>query len=160
MGSVELRTRYMQELSRSVGIDVKHSRNWRCEFCKKFARETVWSMASWLHLNPPRMNSYVHHLCNAGAGPCAEAFAEQNAEAARLAGHPPSWKPIGRPSPKYPMSATCAMCHEETESVRKSLKQCSRCKFTRYCGIKCQKEHYTAHKTFCKSVKDVKWVWN
>lgn len=33
MHSVEARTRYMQAFSRSINDDVKHSRNWRCEFC-------------------------------------------------------------------------------------------------------------------------------
>ena len=35
MGSVALRTEYMQQLAKSVSLDVKHSRNWRCEFCSQ-----------------------------------------------------------------------------------------------------------------------------
>ncbi|EJD52554.1 hypothetical protein AURDEDRAFT_111214, partial [Auricularia subglabra TFB-10046 SS5] len=135
MESVEQRTNYMQLLAQSVSADVKHSRNWRCEFCRVFARETVWSMTSWLHLNPPKMNTYVHHLCDSGAGPCAEMFAKHSDEVARLMGQShvsrPAWGALGRATVKYPMSTSCAMCHDETESVRKNLKQCSRCKFTR-----------------------------
>ncbi|KZV85883.1 hypothetical protein EXIGLDRAFT_725451 [Exidia glandulosa HHB12029] len=161
MGSVAARTKYMQQFSHEIHSDVKHSRNWRCEFCKKFARETLWSMASWLHLNPPRMTTYIHNLCSTNPGPCAEAFADTDAQMAAIGGpsHVP-WKPQGYHSDVFPMSATCAVCKDESLSKRKSVKQCARCKFTRYCSVACQKEHWPTHKVFCKVVQDVKWVWH
>ncbi|KAJ6460959.1 hypothetical protein C8R45DRAFT_536069 [Mycena sanguinolenta] len=116
-------------------VDMKHNRNWRCEFCKNRARETCWMNASWAHLNPPRAVSYVHHICDAGAGPCAETLKQVNAEMARKSGFPPGNSLLNLPpgDKKFPMSASCAVCHDETEKSRKSLKQCSRCELTRYC---------------------------
>jgi hypothetical protein len=32
-GSMESKTRWMDRFLKELGIDVKHSRNWRCEFC-------------------------------------------------------------------------------------------------------------------------------
>lgn len=43
----------------------------------------------------------------------------------------------------------CAFCR----SVGKNeLKQCSRCKTTRYCSVECQKQHWKTHKTVCQKL--------
>ncbi|KAJ7248245.1 hypothetical protein B0H12DRAFT_1123755 [Mycena haematopus] len=139
---------------------MKHNRNWRCEFCKNRARETVWMNASWMHLTPPRANSYVHNVCDAGAGPCAEQVQQTSAEMARLSGVPPSTPPRPNlPGEKFPLSSSCAVCHNETEKSRKSLKQCSKCELTRYCSVDCQRTDWSRHKVCCAAVKDVEWHW-
>ncbi|KAJ6617517.1 hypothetical protein B0H10DRAFT_1797148 [Mycena sp. CBHHK59/15] len=152
---------WLQQYLMKIRIDMKHNRNWRCEFCRKHARETVWMNASWMHLTPPRANSYVHSVCDAGSGPCSEQLREANAEMGRLTGCPPTT--LDRiPKVKgenYPMSASCAVCHNETEESRKTLKQCSRCELTRYCSVDCQRTDWSRHKDCCKVVKEVKWHW-
>ena len=38
MDSLELLSKYMEDLARNIGVNIKHSRNWRCEFCSMFPR--------------------------------------------------------------------------------------------------------------------------
>ncbi|KAF7377834.1 MYND-type domain-containing protein [Mycena sanguinolenta] len=142
----------------NLALDMKHNRNWRCEFCKNRARETYWMNAPWMHLNPPRVVSYVHHVCDAGAGPCAERLRQINAEVARQTGLPPAAN-LPPTDQVFPLSASCAVCHNETEKSRKNLKQCSRCELTRYCGVDCQRADWRRHKVCCAAVKEVKWHW-
>jgi hypothetical protein len=57
-----------------------------------------------------------------------------------------------------PDLTACAYCGKDDE---KSLKSCSRCKQSRYCGVECQKKHFAmkgpfGHKPFCKIVVDVR----
>ncbi|KAF5365319.1 hypothetical protein D9758_005436 [Tetrapyrgos nigripes] len=166
MASMEAKTRWMDQFLKSIGTDVKHSRNWRCEFCSEHARETIWMNASWLHLQPPRQNAYVHNVCNSFEGPCADYLEQVNKDMAVLTGMPGQSKGGTRnsrrppPGSVYPMSATCIVCNNEELSSRKHLKQCTQCKVTRYCGQECQRKDWKRHKTFCKTVHDVKWVWD
>ncbi|KAJ7025593.1 hypothetical protein C8F04DRAFT_1128054 [Mycena alexandri] len=148
---------------KNIRTDMKHSRNWRCEFCTKSARETVWMNASWMHLPEPRANSYVHHVCDAAIGPCADKLRAVDAEMARMSGLPPtgSLPPVPKPKgTKFPMSSSCAVCNNETSESRKSLKQCAKCQLTRYCSVECQRSDWPRHKACCKVVKEVKWIWN
>ncbi|KAJ6551702.1 hypothetical protein B0H19DRAFT_950154 [Mycena capillaripes] len=154
---------WVQDFLRRIGLDMKHNRNWRCEFCKKHARETVWMNVSWIHLPSPRANSYVHHVCDAGTGPCAEQLRAVNAEVGRLTGFPPTGLPVQariKGGETYPLSSSCAVCHNEAEESRKSLKQCAKCELTRYCSVDCQRADWTRHKECCKAIKEVKWHWN
>ncbi|KAJ7148707.1 hypothetical protein C8R43DRAFT_515047 [Mycena crocata] len=118
----------------NIGKDMKHNRNWRCEFCKKHARETVWMMCSWMHLEQPKVNCYVHSVCNAASGPCAEEIRDANEQMSRMTGFPATNLPREvkkKGQPEYPMSASCAVCHNDAEESRKSL-QCAKCELTRY----------------------------
>ncbi|KAJ7170998.1 hypothetical protein C8R46DRAFT_1087429 [Mycena filopes] len=124
---------WLQGFLERIGRDMKHTRNWRCEFCKKHARETVWMNASWMHLTPPRMVCYVHNICDAGAGPCYEELRASEAYVARMNGVPPSGPPLPKTQKNYPMSSSCLVCNNEASESRKSLKQCARCELTRYC---------------------------
>jgi hypothetical protein len=221
--TIDKKQEWLQEFLRNIGLDMKHNRNWRCEFCsaswpqtvpfhchclmailEKPARETVWMSASWTHLTPPRSNSYVspslglsfahcrvfyyllfqvHHVCDAGAGPCSEQLREINAYMAEASGFPPSGlprQPKRKGQEKFPMSSSCAVCHNEADESRKNLKQCAKCELTRYCrsvdfsnqpsscllipdaipSVDCQRTDWKRHKECCKAVKEVKWHWN
>ncbi|KAK7052442.1 MYND-type domain-containing protein [Favolaschia claudopus] len=152
--------KWLQEYLRNLPPDMKHNRNWRCEFCKVHARETVWMNSSWMHLTPPRALSYVHHVCNAAVGPCAENVRAIDAEMARMNNLPPTFSiPARDLDITFPMSASCAVCHDESEKSRKHLKQCAKCELTRYCSVDCQREDWSRHKICCKSLKEVKWHW-
>ncbi|KAJ6460978.1 hypothetical protein C8R45DRAFT_536450 [Mycena sanguinolenta] len=145
-----------------LGPDMKHNRNWRCEFCKTRAREAYWMSASWSHLTPPRTISYVHNVCDAGTGPCAEQLKQLHTAMGQETGCPPRTFPrLNLPpgSDKFPLSGSCAVCHDETEKSRKNLKQCSRCELTRYCSVDCQRADWNRHKVCCAAVKEVKWHW-
>ncbi|KAJ3918399.1 hypothetical protein F5877DRAFT_42656 [Lentinula edodes] len=117
----------------SIQIDLKHNRPWRCEFCTKFARESVWMTSEWLQLKTPSMVSYVHLVCNSEIGECAQTLSAINSEMQSLAGAPPRPLPkLSRNGTKYPMAASCVNCNNEAKESRKHLKQCNRCKITRY----------------------------
>jgi hypothetical protein len=73
-------------------------------------------------------------VCDGGEGPCYERLREVNAQLGRATGSPPSMIPrIRRGQAKYPLSSSCAVCHNEEDSSRRNLKQCARCELTRYC---------------------------
>ncbi|KAJ7627821.1 hypothetical protein DFH06DRAFT_1227252 [Mycena polygramma] len=133
--SLEKKSNWIMDFTRKIGQDMKHNRNWRCEFCNIHARETVWMKASWMHLDPPRMVCYVHHLCDTATGPCADKIRAVDAEMRAQTGLPPA--PLPQTAPPagyvYPMAATCAVCNEEATKSRKNLKQCAKCGLTRYC---------------------------
>ncbi|KAJ6536004.1 hypothetical protein DFH09DRAFT_98790 [Mycena vulgaris] len=154
--------RWLQSFLLKIANDTKHNRNWRCEFCTKHAREISWMNASWLHLTPPRANCYVHNLCNTVDGPCAEQLRQANFEMGRATGCPPTnlpraTKPKGQK--EYPMSSSCAVCHNPADESRRNLKQCAKCELTRYCSVDCQRADWSRHKECCKTVKEVQWHW-
>ncbi|KAF7324829.1 ATP-binding cassette transporter [Mycena kentingensis (nom. inval.)] len=125
------------------------------------ARETVWNKASWLHLNPPRMTCYVHNICDMDNPVCGEYIRQGDVEMARLNGlprPPPLTRKRPEPGWDFPLSASCAECHEESVKSRKKLKQCGRCGLTRYCSVECQRTDWPRHKVCCKAVKEVKWL--
>ncbi|CDO71065.1 hypothetical protein BN946_scf184844.g69 [Trametes cinnabarina] len=145
--------------------DVKHSKNWTCEFCGAPARETDVQNLSWQHLDPPRLVIYCHFVCDmdeqhvrrgltathqylnmmnmmSGGGPVAPA---RNFDA---------WQ--RPPDVSYPLGGSCACCErDETAKDDASLKKCSKCKLTRYCGAECQKKDWPRHKVVCKMVHSV-----
>ncbi|KAJ7148720.1 hypothetical protein C8R43DRAFT_515159 [Mycena crocata] len=154
---------WLQEFLVRIEQDMKYNRNWRCEFCRKHAREVVWQNASWLSRSPPRAQSYVHNICNSETGPCAEQSRNVTAEMGRQTGCPPTSLPR-EPKPnsqaKYPLSSSCAVCHNDAEESRRNLKQCSKCELTRYCSVECQRTDWSRHKECCKAVKEVNWHWD
>ncbi|KAJ7083603.1 hypothetical protein B0H15DRAFT_850108 [Mycena belliarum] len=156
------RHKWLQGFLLRIAKDMKHNRNWRCEFCTKHARETNWMNTSWMHLPQPRVHCYVHSVCNAVTGPCSEQLRLASAEISRLTGMPPAELPQipSKKGEKFPMSSSCAVCHNEADESRKNLKQCAKCELTRYCSVDCQRADWTRHKECCKTVKEVKWHWN
>ncbi|KAJ4493579.1 hypothetical protein C8J55DRAFT_555014 [Lentinula edodes] len=56
------------------------------------------------------------------------------------------------PSRELKTMSKRAFCHQCQVTKRVGeLKLCSRCRNARYCSAACQKEHWKAHKAFCKS---------
>ncbi|KAI0073818.1 hypothetical protein K474DRAFT_1666174 [Panus rudis PR-1116 ss-1] len=141
--------------------DVKHTQKWLCMFCDKPARETDYQMASWMHLNPPKLNVYVHHLCDADHGTCAANLKGVHMMTAISAGQlPPLPSPPGPKLPEdtFPRAASCGYCKRE-ETANANLSRCSKCKLIRYCSPNCQRGDWGRHKRVCKIVKKVEWVW-
>ncbi|KAJ7713754.1 hypothetical protein B0H16DRAFT_1341105 [Mycena metata] len=130
--TLEQKQKWVEGFLQRIGRDMKHTRNWRCEFCKKHGRETVWMNSSWIHLTPPKINSYirlfllVHGICDAGKGPCYEQLRGFEAQVALMTGFPPSGPPLPKTQKSYPMSASCIVCNNEASESRKNLKQCGR----------------------------------
>ncbi|KAI0791860.1 hypothetical protein C8Q75DRAFT_732243 [Abortiporus biennis] len=95
---------WAQKVLLTIGPDVKHSQRWHCEFCNKPARETVQQVASWMHLQPPKLNAYIHNICDTSRGPCIELLrAVTPSTMAPLAPASGSSEELG-----IPMSASCA----------------------------------------------------
>ncbi|KAJ7198853.1 hypothetical protein GGX14DRAFT_373622 [Mycena pura] len=132
----EKRHEWVQGFIDTITWDVKHNRKWCCSFCTEDARETYWMKSTWMHLTPPRMVCYVYNVCDLGPGPCSEKLCEIEAEFARLSNAAPTGVSARR-SPdegyNWPMSASCAHCHDEAPSSLANLKKCSSCELTRYC---------------------------
>ncbi|TFK45548.1 hypothetical protein OE88DRAFT_1120379 [Heliocybe sulcata] len=141
-----------------------HDHRWQCEFCGEPARETSYAVASWLHLSPPRLNVYVHHVCDPDNPPCKARLEAAQSEMARLTRQPAP--PGGGYLPRtngavFPLAASCACCKEDSTAGNNNgqmLRRCSRCKLTRYCGVKCQSEDWPRHKSVCKTIRNVNWV--
>mmetsp|Transcript_11949 Transcript_11949/g.17145 ORF Transcript_11949/g.17145 Transcript_11949/m.17145 type:complete len:154 (-) Transcript_11949:650-1111(-) len=45
---------------------------------------------------------------------------------------------------------SCASCGVAEADHKHKLKKCTACNLVRYCGVKCQKEHWQEHKRECK----------
>ncbi|KAF7304274.1 MYND-type domain-containing protein [Mycena chlorophos] len=150
---------WLQGFIETISRDLKHNRNWRCEFCKERARMTIQNKSIWWRHNYVLI--YVHHLCDVDTPACGNAVRAIDAELARMNNRTPSFpaRPPIEPGYDFPMSASCAECHDENPKSRKTLKQCSRCGLTRYCSVECQKIDWKRHKVICKTVKEVVWVW-
>jgi len=140
--------------------DVKHTNFWHCEFCDKPTRVSKTNFASWAHLNPPKANAYVHLVCDNVKGKCAKMLRDVDFALSLTAGVP-MLPPLDEDTSGsiYPLASSCAKCNTDS-SASADLLHCSGCKLTRYCSEKCQKEDWRRHKPFCKTPKDVKWVWN
>ncbi|KAJ3553282.1 hypothetical protein NM688_g3696 [Phlebia brevispora] len=140
--------------------ELKHSQKWHCEFCNKLARESQVCTASWTHLSPPRVVSYIHLVCDTRLNtPCGRQLKEVLDEMNSITGMPPA---TASNSPRvqayFPAAASCACCESE-ESIDGPMSRCSKCKLIRYCGTKCQEEDWERHKKYCKMVKEVTWTW-
>ncbi|KAJ7653202.1 hypothetical protein DFH06DRAFT_1204952 [Mycena polygramma] len=162
--SMDQRKQWIEGFWQRIRPDMKHNRNWQCEFCEKPARETVWMWASWMKISPPRLKCYIHNICNAARGPCSEQLDELNSEMGRITGCPLNGlareaKSLINGQQKFPLSSSCAVCHNEMKESRKNLKQCSKCELTRYCSVGCQRADWKRHKECCQVVTEVEWHW-
>ncbi|KAJ7837822.1 hypothetical protein B0H14DRAFT_2790689 [Mycena olivaceomarginata] len=113
-----------------ISRDMRHTADWRCEFCTKEAREIVKINATWMRLDPPRAKSYIHNVCDANTGPCAEVLRIMETEMARLNGLPPTLPPT-------------------TQTRRKKKNH----------PLACQRMDLSRHKVCCKAIKEIKWYW-
>ncbi|TCD65878.1 hypothetical protein EIP91_002038 [Steccherinum ochraceum] len=137
--------------------DVKHSAEWYCEFCDKPSMETHEVMMGWLHINPPKLVVWTHHVCDAVVGECALKLKDFDS----VPGLPPSVPMIPPRDPSktytFPLARTCLYC--KNDSSEQQMSRCSRCRLSRYCGTQCQRADWPRHKKVCKMVDSATWVW-
>ncbi|KAF7304277.1 DUF2263 domain-containing protein [Mycena chlorophos] len=151
---------WIQEYIKTVSRDFKHNRNWRCEFCNERARMSrLHKSLSWKH---NFMSISVHLVCDIDAPECGQILRSIEADWARQNNVRPApfVRPPMAPGYDFPMFASCAECHDENPKSLRRLKKCVACGLTRYCSVQCQKADRERHKVVCKSVSEVKWVWN
>ncbi|KAI0628641.1 hypothetical protein C8Q77DRAFT_360454 [Trametes polyzona] len=146
-----------------IGRDIKHSKNWLCEFCGAPARETHFQNLSWHHLDPPRLIIYIHFVCD---------MEEQHVRAGLTASHEmlnlgnggrmgpmPSFESFGkRPEGvTHPLAGSCACCERDETAAGgdAGLMRCSACRMTRYCGAECQRRDWKRHKVSCGMVYSI-----
>ncbi|KAI9062064.1 hypothetical protein FKP32DRAFT_1593927, partial [Trametes sanguinea] len=142
--------------------DVKHSKNWTCEFCGEPSREThVQNISSGPHIDPPRLVIYCHFVCDMDTAHVRRNLLAthnyMNMASGGAAGPPPNFDAWTRPpGVTYPLSGSCACCErDETAGDDAGLKKCSSCRLTRYCGAACQKKDWPRHKVACKMIHSV-----
>ncbi|KAI0667221.1 hypothetical protein C8Q78DRAFT_1071983 [Trametes maxima] len=139
--------------------DVKHSKDWTCEWCGLPARESHVETLSWQHLEPPRLVIYIHFVCDMEARHVRQGI-EVNRNFLSMV-HGGSLGPAQPPPPPrmpgetYPLAGSCACCQRDVTAGKDDLKRCSRCKLTRYCGAECQKKDWARHKVTCGMVFSV-----
>ncbi|RDX56694.1 hypothetical protein K466DRAFT_481374 [Polyporus arcularius HHB13444] len=142
--------------------DVKHSKNWMCEYCGASARETHIVTNSWHHLEPPKLVVYIHYVCDMDQRHVLDGLRMTHdmhnlANMGRLGPFPTSFPPK-QPGVTYPLAGSCACCErDETANDPGNLKKCSQCKLTRYCSNECQKKDWPRHKVTCNKIFSVKF---
>ncbi|KAI0721018.1 hypothetical protein C8T65DRAFT_705492 [Cerioporus squamosus] len=127
-----------------MGRDVKHSKNWMCEFCGAPARETHIMVNSWHQLEPPKLIVYIHYVCDMDQRHVLDGLRMThnmlNVAAMGRLGPFPTTFPPKQLGVTYLLAGSCACCQrDETTNDPGSLKKCSQCKLTRYCSVECQK---------------------
>ena len=65
-----------------------------------------------------------------------------------------SVKSISTSRPVTSALFTCAHC----KTTREKMDHCSRCRFTYYCNVECQKAHWPQHQLQCKKREDNKEI--
>ncbi|KAI0754129.1 hypothetical protein C8Q80DRAFT_347457 [Daedaleopsis nitida] len=153
---IERNQQRLQKTTYDVIRDVKHSRNWQCEFCGDAARETEVMVLSWTHLTPPRLILYVHCICDQERARCFAGLKEQHAMIAMLT---PGMAPLRAPPPRpagveYPLAGSCAACQKDA-TAETDMQRCSGCKLTRYCSAGCQRTDWKRHKETCSKIYSV-----
>jgi len=140
--------------------DLKHTQFWHCEFCDKPSRISQTDTMSWSHLNPPRVTTYIHLACDVWKGKCAQTLREMGIATRAMTPGVPPLPPVHKPdSTVYPLASSCAGCQKDT-TASVNLSHCGGCKLTRYCSQTCQEDDWRRHKPFCKTAKEVKWIWD
>ncbi|KAH9887990.1 hypothetical protein C8Q73DRAFT_711631 [Cubamyces lactineus] len=141
--------------------DVKHSKNWMCEFCGTPARESHVQNLSWEHLDPPRLIIYCHFVCDMDQQHVQKALTAthntMNVLNGGRMGPAPSFDtfPKRPPGVVYPLGGSCACCERDDTAKDEGLKRCGACKLTRYCGAACQRKDWPRHKVACRTVYSV-----
>ncbi|KAI0367430.1 hypothetical protein BV20DRAFT_1000672 [Pilatotrama ljubarskyi] len=175
-------TERIQQATALMIRDVKHSKDWTCEWCGAPARESHVQNLSWNHLNPPRLVIYVrplplisasrscgtqrhipllqiHFVCDMDARHVREGVkvTHDYMNMLNFGGMGPLPPFPKRPAGvTYPLAGSCARCErDESATNQDALKRCSKCKLTRYCGVECQKNDWPRHKVACGMVCSV-----
>ncbi|KAK7008116.1 MYND-type domain-containing protein [Favolaschia claudopus] len=154
---------WAQKTVMTVGYDLKHTSRWECEICGTPAREMWIDPRPSLNISEPLVVLHVHHVCEAGGGPCHTEVQNRARELALKAGGalPAPSMPLPKPSDaELPLASSCAKCEEEkTGALGFPISRCSRCKLIRQVqlSIKCQTEDWPRHGKICKMIKEVKW---
>ncbi|KAI0791857.1 hypothetical protein C8Q75DRAFT_57617 [Abortiporus biennis] len=145
---------WLKKVALQIGVDLKHTQKWHCEFCDKPTREVVQQYRVNMAFYPPKLNVYLHNICDTSSGE----YIDFLRAASEMVYGPISGSTAGSAE----LAASCMFCNDEA-TAQQPLNRCSRCKLTRYCGAECQKTDWKRHKIFCKLLKDpsrdVKWVW-
>ncbi|KAI0709321.1 hypothetical protein C8Q76DRAFT_742985 [Earliella scabrosa] len=140
--------------------DVKHCKNWMCEFCGAPSRETHVQTLSWQHLDPPRLVVYIHYVCDMDQphvlNGLRSAHNMMNMASMGQLGPFNASLPEKQPGVVYPLAGSCACCErDDTVNLGPALKKCSGCKLTRYCSVGCQKKDWPRHKVTCNKIYSV-----
>ncbi|KAJ7270007.1 hypothetical protein B0H12DRAFT_1044558 [Mycena haematopus] len=118
----------------AIGYDMRHTQRWDCKTCGQPARETWFDPRPSLRPSERVVVLYIHHLCEAGGGPCHTTGENRGRERAIEAGAilPPS---LYLPAPSgsaIPLASGCVKCRrDETGAPGAPISRCSRCKLTR-----------------------------
>ncbi|KAK7064918.1 MYND-type domain-containing protein [Favolaschia claudopus] len=127
----------------------------------KPAREMWIDPRPSLNISEPLVVLHIHHVCEAGGGPCHTEVQNRARELALKAGGalPAPSMPLPKPSDaQIPLASSCAKCEEEkTGAPGFPISRCSRCKLIRQLSIKCQTEDWPRHGKICKMIKEVNW---
>ncbi|KAJ7430459.1 hypothetical protein B0H11DRAFT_2135876 [Mycena galericulata] len=153
---------WAQKTIMSIGYDMKHTQRWDCENCGEPARETWFDPRPSASGRTPCCPSCacIHHLCEAGDGPCHTAVETRVRELALQPGStfpppPPSVHISKPPEQVIPLASSCVKClRDETGALGSAISRCSGCKLT---SVKCQKEDWPRHGKICKTIKQVEW---
>ncbi|OSD05059.1 hypothetical protein PYCCODRAFT_1432803 [Trametes coccinea BRFM310] len=150
----------LHNATRELMRDVKHSANWRCQFCGRFSRETQVQTYTWVSIDPaPRMGMYMHHICDHERKKCFKEMEEIHNYMQTVDGLPVT--PLPRPPKKprnelYPRAGSCAGCQKDG-SLFVDQQRCSKCNLTRYCSLKCQADDLPRHQPTCKQIFSVQF---
>ncbi|KAL1948727.1 hypothetical protein VTO73DRAFT_10533 [Trametes versicolor] len=140
--------------TRGLIRDVKHSRNWRCEFCGRFSRESQVQTSTGLRADPPRMVMFIHNICDHDRKTCFRKLKAVYRYCARIDRRPPLPLPPPAPKPRnmvYPRAGSCVGCQKDSTLLGEQ-QRCERCNLSRYCSIKCQKDDWPRHRETCERI--------
>ncbi|KAI0353883.1 hypothetical protein OH77DRAFT_1426710 [Trametes cingulata] len=149
----------LHRATRGLIRDVKHSRNWRCEFCGRFSRETQVQTNTWVSIDPPRMLMFMHHICDHDRARCFLAMEHIHIELLQLDGRPPERLPPPPEKPRnmvYPRAGSCVGCQKDG-SLPGTLLRCEGCDLSRYCSLKCLEDDKPRHQETCERICSVTW---
>ncbi|KAJ7269997.1 hypothetical protein B0H12DRAFT_1067433 [Mycena haematopus] len=177
---------WAQKAILALGYDMKHTQRWDCETCGdgdpkrrpgQPARETWFDPRPSLRPSEPVVVLHtdlpkIHHLCEAGGGPCHTAVEDRARELAIEAGGmlpPPSLYLPNTSESAIPLASGCVKCQrDETGAPGAPISRCSRCRSRQFyprifvlrnhASAECQTEDWSRHGKICKTIKEVKWV--
>ncbi|KIY73892.1 hypothetical protein CYLTODRAFT_485035 [Cylindrobasidium torrendii FP15055 ss-10] len=148
---------WMTQRLRSCHVDIKHSGDWRCEFCNRLARESIFQLQFHFSSSPPTLVLFAHQICNSRTGSCADEMEKMDREMKAASGASEE-KGTTRDTSgaAMPLSASCAGCKSEDLVAHNASMRCGRCHITRYCSAKCIAADWKRHGVFCKTVQPSK----
>ncbi|KIM39101.1 hypothetical protein M413DRAFT_12412 [Hebeloma cylindrosporum] len=135
----------------TMAYDLKHTNAWECAGCGEPARETLYDMASWIHLPQPRVVFYSRTVDSSPLRGGKEHLSSSD--------QCPDEGDDSISDRRYsPNASTVGEAGWTDESVALTSARCGGCKLVRYCGADCQNQDWKRHKKICKTINSVKWV--